>query len=154
MGLWDNVKNIMSLSGDDFEDEEIEQTAEPENTRGNYYSEPARKPQPRIFQADKKGKNVSSTANAQMQVVLVRPDRFDDVTAIADHLNAQKSVVLNLEATNRETARRIIDFLGGVAYANGGTIRKVAKSTYMIAPNAVDVLGEPMLEDFSDSSLY
>ncbi len=154
MGLWDNVKNIMSLSGDDFEDETVENTAEPETAKTNYYNEPARKPQPRIFQADKKGKNVNSSTNAQMQVVLVRPDRFDDVTAIADHLNAQKSVVLNLEASNRETARRIIDFLGGVAYANGGSIRKVANSTYMIVPHAVDVLGEPMLDDFSDSSIY
>lgn len=153
MGLWDNVKNIMSLSGDDFEDD-VETAAEPESTRNNYYSEPARKTQPRIFQADRKAKNVNSSSNPQMQVVLVRPDRFDDVTAIADHLNAQKSVVLNLEASNRETARRIIDFLGGVAYANGGSIRKVANGTYMIVPGAVDVLGEPMLDDFSDSSIY
>lgn len=154
MGLWDNVKNIMSLSGDDFEDDAVDTAAEPETARNNYYSEPARKTQPRIFQADRKTKNVNSSSNPQMQVVLVRPDRFDDVTAIADHLNAQKSVVLNLEAANRETARRIIDFLGGVAYANGGSIRKVANSTYMIAPNAVDVLGEPMFDDFSDSSIY
>lgn len=151
MGLWDNVKNIMSLSGDDFEDETTEQVEE--TTRSNYVNEPVKKAQPRIFQADKK-KNVNSSSNPQMQVVLVRPDRFDDVTAIADHLNAQKSVVLNLEATNRETARRIIDFLGGVAYANGGSIRKVANSTYMIVPCAVDVLGETMLDDFSDSSIY
>ncbi len=154
MGLWDSVKNIMSLSGDDFEEEAEQQATEPETARSNYYNEPARKTQPRIFQAERKTKNVSSTTNAQMQVVLVRPDRFDDVTAIADHLNAQKSVVLNLEAANRETARRIIDFLGGVAYANGGSIRKVANSTYMIVPCAVDLLGEPMLEDYSDSSIY
>lgn len=151
MGLWDNVKNIMSLSGDDFEDETTEQAEE--TTRNTYVNEPVKKAQPRIFQGDKK-RNVNSSSNPQMQVVLVRPDRFDDVTAIADHLNAQKSVVLNLEATNRETARRIIDFLGGVAYANGGSIRKVANSTYMIAPSAVDVLGETMLDDFSDSSIY
>lgn len=152
MGLWENVKNIMSLSGDDFEDETTEQVAENEN-KGGYINEPVKKTQPRIFKDDRK-KNISSSSASQMQVVLVRPDRFDDVTAIADHLNAQKSVVLNLEATNRDTARRIIDFLGGVAYANGGSIRKVANSTYMIVPCAVDVLGEPMLDDFSDSSIY
>ena len=153
MGLWDNVKNIMSLSGDDFEDDIAEATPETENTRTGYYNEPKRT-QPKIFQADKRGRNVNSSSNPQMQVVLVRPDRFDDVTAIADHLNAQKSVVLNLESSNRETARRIIDFLGGVAYANGGSIRKVANSTYMIVPCAVDVFGETMLDDFSDSSIY
>lgn len=152
MGIWENVKNIMSLSGDDFEDETTEQVTENES-KGGYVNEPIKRTQPRIFRDDKK-KNISSSSASQMQVVLVRPDRFDDVTAIADHLNAQKSVVLNLEATNRDTARRIIDFLGGVAYANGGSIRKVANSTYMIVPCAVDVLGEPMLDDFSDSSIY
>ena len=153
MGIWDNVKNIMSLSGDDFEDETMEQSSEVETSRNVYSNEPAKRIQPRIFQGDKK-RNANSSGNTQMQVVLVRPDRFEDVTAIADHLNAQKSVVLNLEASNRETARRIIDFLGGVAYANGGSIRKVANSTYMIVPCAVDVLGETVLDDFSDSSIY
>ncbi len=152
MGIWDNVKNIMSLSGDDYEDDTVLQS-EQENNHSNYYDEPVRKPQPRIFQAEKKNKN-SANQNPQMQVVLVRPDRFDDVTAIADHLNVQKSVVLNLEATNRETARRIIDFLGGVAYANGGSIRKVANSTYMIVPGAVDVFGETMIDELSDSTIY
>ena len=142
----------MSLSGDDFEDDTVLQN-EQEAPKVNYYDEPVRK-QPRIFQAEKKSRNANSSSAAQMQVVLVRPDRFDDVTAIADHLNAQKSVVLNLEATNRETARRIIDFLGGVAYANGGSIRKVANSTYMIVPGAVDVFGEPMIDDLSDSTIY
>ena len=85
-----------------------------------------------------------------MQVVIVKPDHFEDVTMIADHLNAKKSVVLNLEASNRETSRRILDFLSGVAYANGGSIRKVANSTFMIAPNDVDVMGELMMDEYSN----
>ena len=74
---------------------------------------------------------------------------FEDVTMIADHLNAKKSVVLNLEAANRETSRRIIDFISGVAYANKGSIRRVANSTFMIAPSDVDVMGELMMDDYS-----
>ncbi len=153
MGIWDNVKNIMSISPDDFEDEVAEQ-AEPEVQRETYYSEPVRKREPRIFKDDRKSRNAGSGTNPQMQVVLVRPDRFDDVTAIADHLNAQKSVVLNLESANRDVSRRILDFLSGVAYANGGNIRKVANSTYMIVSGAVDVLGEQLLDDLTDSTIY
>lgn len=153
MGLWDNVKNIMSISSDDFEDDTALETEAPA-AKENYFEEPVRRKEPRIFQYDKRSKNASAAANPQMQVVLVRPDRFDDVTAIADHLNQQKSVVLNLESANRETSRRIIDFLSGVAYANGGSIRKVANSTFMIVPGAVDVLGEQLLDDFSDNGLY
>ncbi len=146
MGLWDNVKNIMSISGDDFEEE----TTESENgdSRESYYDDTPRKREPRIFQNERR-KTVSQPP--QMQVVLVKPDQFDDVTAIADHLNAQKSVVLNLEAANRETSRRIIDFLSGVAYANRGSIRKVANSTFMIVPNDVDVMGELMIDEYGNN---
>lgn len=153
MGIWDNVKNIMSISPDDFDDE-VSDNTEPETNKNDYYSEPVRKKEPRIFQAEKKAKNVSSSSNPQMQVVLVRPDRFDDVTTIADHLNAQKSVVLNLEAANRDVSRRILDFLSGVAYANGGNIRKVANSTYMIVSGAVDVSGEQIIDDLTGNSVY
>ena len=89
-----------------------------------------------------------------MQVVLCRPERFDDVPSVADHLNDKKTVVLNLEAANRETSRRIIDFLSGVAYANHGNIRKVANSTFIIVARDVDIMGELMLDDFSESKLY
>ena len=73
---------------------------------------------------------------------------------IADHLNAKKTVVLNLEAANRDVSRRIIDFLSGVAYANNGNIRKVANSTFIIVPTDVDVMGELMLDDIDDGKMY
>ena len=86
--------------------------------------------------------------------MLVKPDRFEDVTSIADHLNAKKTVVLNLEAANRDVSRRIIDFLSGVAYANHGNLRKVANSTFIIVASDIDVLGELMLDDYEDNKLY
>jgi cell division inhibitor SepF len=89
-----------------------------------------------------------------MQVVLVKPDRFEDVSSIADHLNDKKTVVLNLEACERDVSRRIIDFLSGVAYANHGNIRKVAVCTFIIVPYDVDVMGEVALEDFDESRMY
>lgn len=47
--------------------------------------------------------------------------------------------MLNLEDTNKDMARRILDFLSGVAYANDGKIKKVASNTYIIIPNNVDL---------------
>ncbi len=90
----------------------------------------------------------------QMQVVLVKPERFEDVTSIADNLNDRKTVVLNLESCDRESSRRIIDFLSGVAYANHGNVRKVALSTFIIVPTNVAVSGEVALEEFDDTSSY
>ena len=52
-------------------------------------------------------------ATAQLQVVLVKPDRFDSVTEIAEHLRSKHAVVLNLESTNKDVARRLVDFLSG-----------------------------------------
>ena len=89
-----------------------------------------------------------------MQVVLVKPDRFDDMPTVADHLNAGKTVVLNLEDASSDIARRIVDSLSGVTYANGGNMKKVAKNTFLIAANGVGVAGEVSLDDFDESKIY
>ena len=65
-------------------------------------------------------KVVNINATTQLQVVLVKPERFDDASSIADQLNAKHTVVLNLESASKEVSRRLIDFLSGVAYANNG----------------------------------
>lgn len=147
MSLWDNVKNFMGIENSDFEDDTVASEQANEAAQQEEFYEPQPKKEPRIFQADRKSRNMSVAS--QMQVVIVKPDHFEDVTMIADHLNAKKSVVLNLEAANRETSRRIIDFISGVAYANKGSIRRVANSTFMIAPSDVDVMGELMMDDYS-----
>ena len=77
-----------------------------------------------------------------LELKIVRPETYDAVGGIADHLINRRTVVLNLEATNKETAKRIIDFLSGVAYSIGGSIRRVATNTFVITPNNVDVTGE------------
>ena len=87
-------------------------------------------------------KVVNINATTQLQVVLVKPERFEDSSAIADQLNAKHTVVLNLESTGKEISRRLIDFLSGVAYANNGQIKRVATSTFIITPYNVDIMGD------------
>lgn len=156
MGLFDSIKNILNVPDEDeFEDDEVlEEETEPapkKRTSDDGYSTRRSEPTPRIIKS--RNTNVQQPSS-QMQMVLVRPDRFEDVTSIADHLNDKKAVVLNLEAANRDISRRIIDFLSGVAYANNGNMRKVANSTFLIVPFGVDVMGELMLEDFDESKMY
>ena len=57
---------------------------------------------------------VNIHATTQLKVVLVKPERFEDASTIADHLNNKRTVVLNLESTNKEVSRRLVDFLSGV----------------------------------------
>ena len=92
-------------------------------------------------------------AATQLQVVLVKPEKFEDASAIADHLREKRTVVLNLESTNKEIARRLLDFLSGVAYANEGKIKKVAISTYIITPYNVDILGD-LIDELENNGLY
>lgn len=101
----------------------------------------------------KSNKVVNINATAQLQVVLVKPERFDDSSAVADHLNAKRTVVLNLESANKDVARRILDFLSGVAYANDGQIKKVANCTFIITPYNVGLMGD-LLDELENNGLY
>ena len=101
----------------------------------------------------KGNKVVNINATAQLQVVLVKPERFDDASAVADHLNAKRTVVLNLESANKDVARRILDFLSGVAYANDGQIKKVANCTFIITPYNVGLMGD-LLDELENNGLY
>ena len=91
---------------------------------------------------DRRGKVVNIHATTQLKVVLVKPERFENASEIADHLKEKRTVVLNLESTNKDIARRLIDFLSGVAYAGEGKIKKVAANTYIITPYSVDIIGD------------
>ena len=98
-------------------------------------------------------KVVNIHTTTQLQVVLVKPERFENASEIADHLREKRTVVLNLESTNKDIARRLLDFLSGVAYANEGKIRKVAISTYIITPYNVDILGD-LIDELENNGLY
>ena len=95
--------------------------------------------------------NIHTTA--QMQVVLVKPERFDNVSDIAEHLRSKHAVVLNLESTNKDVARRLVDFLSGCAYALDGKIKKIAISTYIITPYNVDIVGD-LIDELENNGVY
>ncbi len=101
----------------------------------------------------KRDKVVNIHATTQLSVVLVKPDRFENAAEIADHLRDKRTVVLNLESTNKDVARRLIDFLSGVAYANEGKIKKVANATYIITPFNVEILGD-IIDELENNGLY
>lgn len=87
--------------------------------------------------------NISGNA---IELRVVRPESFKNVDQIADHLLSRRTVVLNLETAGKDTAKRLIDFLSGVAYAIKGDIRKVSNNTYVITPGNVTVSGDALGE--------
>ena len=97
--------------------------------------------------------DVNIHATTQLKVVLVKPERFENASEIADHLKEKRTVVINLESTNKDIARRLIDFLSGVAYAGEGKIKKVAANTYIITPYHVDIMGD-LIDELENNGLY
>jgi len=116
-----------------------------ERGRASYFDERTRE--------NDRDKVVNIHATTQLQVVLVKPERFENAAEIADHLRDKRTVVLNLEQTNKDIARRLIDFLSGVAYAQEGKIKKVAVSTYIITPYNVDIMGD-LIDELENNGLY
>ena len=146
MSFVDKIRDLMTVPEEDefdeYEEEVVEEVAE----------KPARREAVTTFPTERRRNAAPSTPGSQ--VVLVKPERFDDSPAIGDYLNQKRTVVLNLESTNKETARRIIDFLSGVAYANNGQIKRVANNTFIITPANVDVMGDLILDELEKGSMY
>lgn len=154
MGIWDELKRIARPDEDELDDE-----FETFDTAGSAVKERSVAPRDntsviapeRTERRSNKVVNIHTTT--QLQVVLVKPDRFENAAEIADHLREKRTVVLNLEQTSKDVSRRILDFLSGAAYAQEGKVKKVALSTYIITPYNVDILGD-LIDELENNGLY
>ena len=148
MSMFDNLKSKLGI--DTEADSYIDDT-EDEIFAGGQGAPQQDYEQPEVKQHSNKVVNINATT--QLQVVLVKPDRFDNVSDIAEHLRSKHAVVLNLEATNKDVARRLVDFLSGCAYALDGKIKKIAISTYIITPYNVDIVGD-LIDELENNGVY
>ncbi len=79
---------------------------------------------------------------ADVRVHLVNPHSFNDAQEIADRFKRDVPVILNLQTTDAELAKRLIDFASGLTYALDGGMQKVAEKTFMLTPRNVEVSAE------------
>lgn len=162
-----NVNNDEDIYTNPYErDEYDEENEEYENSYddgydGEEYDDEYEEPAGNIRHAHSNSRVVDISSNSQVQVVVAKPVEFNEVTGISDHLNAKRTVVLNLEEcmarqdpNEPSVARRIVDFIGGVAYANDGKINKIAKSTYIIIPRNVDLLGDLTDDEYNSNDVF
>ena len=163
MGFMDELKKLArpyAEDEDDFDDDfDLEERPRASRAstapRASSFDDPMEdvSPRPAFGRRSSDSKVVNIATTAQMQVVLVKPDRFDNVSEIAEHLRSKHAVVLNMEATNKDVARRLVDFLSGCAYALDGKIKKIAISTYLITPYNMDIVGD-LIDELENSGLY
>ena len=168
MSLLDYWKKFTN-SEDDYDDEVTEESNDTFNNdsfssssnTSSYYSYDEERETPRPVTRTRRATTVSSDPSrvvdvrttAMLQVVLVKPDKFEDARTIADHLNEKRTVVLNLEAASKEVSRRLVDLLNGVAYANGGQLKKVSSNTYIITPYNVNVSGD-LIDELENTGVF
>ena len=151
MSLLDEVKKIFNPyeDEDDYEDEGFD-----DQEPAPFFDERQSRDRKSGYTVDdRRNKVVNIAATTQLKVVLVKPERFEMASEIADHLKEKRTVVVNLESTHKDIARRLIDFLSGVAYAGEGKIKKVAANTYIITPYSVDIQGD-LIDELESNGMY
>lgn len=176
MSFFEKIKGVINIPDDDYYDEAVDddfgapslrvaderprrssrsRSAERGIDREERFESPQFTPRARERAAYGQDPNkvVNIHTTTQLQVVLVKPERFEEAAEIADNLNEKRTVVLNLESANRDVARRLVDFLSGVAYANSGQIKRVANSTFIITPYNVDVMGD-LLDELENNGMF
>ena len=155
MKLFDNIWKFLHPYDEVGEDDPIDyQTQErPERERPER-EHTERAPRSDRRDDDRRAKVVNLRPDGQLKVVLMKPVRFDeDANAIAEHLAQKRTVILNMENTDSETSRRLLDFATGVVFSCDGKLRRVASKTYIVAPGLVDLSGE-LVDGMDGGGLY
>ncbi|KXZ39574.1 cell division inhibitor SepF [Alkalithermobacter thermoalcaliphilus JW-YL-7 = DSM 7308] len=125
--LVDKVKKFMGFADEEEEfEEEIEEETNISNTKTTTIA----------------NKIVNIHATTQMKVMIYEPKTYDEATGIVDNLKNRKAVIVNLEnIEDSELAKTIFDFINGAVYALEGSIQKVSKGIFILAPSNIDIDG-------------
>ena len=144
MSLKDEFRKFIHPYDEEDEPEEYQEEERPERPRRD---EERRSD-------DRRSKVVNINSAGQLKVVLMKPVKFDeDANTIADHLMEKRTVVMNMENTDPDIARRLLDFVSGVAYATSGNVKRVAAKTYIVTPYSVDLMGD-LIDGLENSGQY
>ena len=142
--IFDKMKDIMFGEYEDDEDEMMDDydiDLPRERERGSDREFMEYTPSSRLSKRNN-SQVVSIHTNVQMQVVIIKPECYEDAQEICDQVKAKKPVVVNLEKVEYPIAQRIMDFLSGTCYSLDGTIQRVANNIFVIAPENVDISGD------------
>ena len=154
MSFWDDIKNFTKpyAVDDDYDDfdEEMDEAFAEEEPAPRFGSRreaaaPAVTTNTTAFtpvSTGFSGQVINTSTSAKQQVILTRPESFNDAPTIATNLRNKKAVVLNLENVDKALARRVVDFLSGCTYALDGSVKKISQATYLFCPYNMEVLGD------------
>ncbi len=158
MGVMDKFKGMWKQPEDegDYSDDYYDNQGSEYSSNESTVS-PSGETQSESSSSSKSNKVVSINRgpNSDFKVCVFKPERYGEETKeIAIELVNLNIVLLNLENTNKDMSRRIIDFLSGVTYANNGQITRVATNTYMITPKNIDISTSDVMDGLENSGIY
>jgi cell division inhibitor SepF len=84
--------------------------------------------------------NLHNTKN--MRLIITKPLDFYEAQQIAEHIKNRKPVLVNLEETEKNEAKRIVDFISGATFALDGNMQKVSHQIFLFAPAHVEINAE------------
>jgi cell division inhibitor SepF len=87
-------------------------------------------------------RSVGSRGNGDVRVHLVVPKSFNDAQQVADRFKDSIPVILNLQGTETDLAKRLIDFASGLTYALDGGMQRIADKVFMLTPRNVEISAE------------
>jgi len=146
--IFNKILNLIGLEGtvieekpeaDDPEVEEQDQVQELE--------------EPSFWSRQKKGRVVNIHTSSYIKVVIYQPVSFEDTQTIINNLKSRKPIVVNLESLDAALAQRVLDFISGAVYALHGTIQKVSRGIFVLAPSNIDIVGN-IPEELKGKSFY
>ncbi len=140
-GIFSKFKQWIVDEEEEYEVEEAEEVLEKEDADANDFTNVTNSTRNSTSNTTNNNKVVNLHGANQMKVVIVEPKKYEDVTIIADHLKQKKAVIVNLEGLSQDvdTRKSIFFFMSGAVYVLNGTIQKVSKAIFILAPNNVDI---------------
>jgi cell division inhibitor SepF len=87
-------------------------------------------------------KSVGARTNGDVRVHLVIPKSFNDAQQIADKFKDSIPVILNLQSSDTDLSKRLIDFASGLTYALDGGMQRIADKVFMLTPRNVEISAE------------
>ncbi|MGI5850928.1 MAG: cell division protein SepF [Clostridiales bacterium] len=133
--IFNKLLNIIGLEENILE--EVEEIAE----ESEQNKDEDRLIEPNFLSRNKKGKVVNIHTTSYVKVVVYQPLSFDDTQNIIDNLKNRKPIVVNLDSLDADLAQRVLDFISGAVYSLDGTIQKVSRGIFVLAPSNVDIVG-------------
>ncbi|AEM78951.1 cell division inhibitor SepF [Thermoanaerobacter thermohydrosulfuricus] len=95
-----------------------------------------------VIPYDRKPKIVNIHTQTQVKVLILKPEKFEQVMNICNELKNKKPVIVDLQKMDKNEAQRVVDFLSGAAYALNGEIKKISGYIFLVAPENFDITGD------------